>query len=145
MTITQRKRFTKNGFTLIEMMIAIAVLGLILGIVGPRVFGYWQRAKVAAAKTELDGINNAISNFQLDTLQYPRNLRDLLKRPADESISSKWQGPYLKKKEVPRDPWGNRYVYKLTSGKEDAYELYSYGPKGRGAPKSEWIRVTPKI
>lgn len=145
MTLTQNKQLNKDGFSIIEMIIVIAIIGAILGWIGPRVFGALQRAKVAGAKAELNTINSAIMKFHIDTNQYPSNLRDLIKRPADEAIASQWQGPYIQDKQVPVDKWNNRYVYKLTPGQEYPYELYSYGPKGRSAPKAEWISVKPTI
>ncbi len=143
MTITDKKKLAKEGFSLIEIMIVIGIIGIILGFVGPRIFGAMQRARIATAKTELNTINSKITQFNMDTGQYPKRLRDLVKRPAEPEIASQWQGPYLPKKEVPKDPWNSRYVYKLTPNKEIPYELYSYGPKKRGAPRAEWIRVTP--
>lgn len=79
--------------------------------------------------------------FNAHTGQYPARLNDLLKKPADEKIARKWEGPYLKAKEVPEDAWGSKYVYKLTPQAEHKYDLYSYGPNGKGSPKEEWISV----
>jgi general secretion pathway protein G len=142
MTLIHKRKIAQDGFTLIELMIAVAIIGILAAVVVPNFMGYLRRAKVSAAKTELKVLADSILNFNLDTGRYPARLNDLVKRPTEEDVASKWQGPYLKKKELPKDPWTNRYVYKLTPGQENPYELYSYGPNGRRAPKAEWIRAS---
>lgn len=135
------QRSAKDGFTLIEIMVAIAIVA-ILTVAVPNFMGYLQTAKKSKATTTLRTFDQAITLFNVQTGQYPQSLRDLIRRPSDEKIARKWQdGGYLKGKEVPEDPWGNSYRYRLTPGQEHPYELYSYGPKGKDAPKAEWFNV----
>jgi len=88
-------------------------------------------------------INEGIILYQTDTGSLPSTLKDLVVRPNDPEIASKWTkgGYFLGKKQMPKDPWGENYQYKLTPDGEKAYEVYSFGPDKRKAPKSEWIRV----
>lgn len=130
----------KNGFTLIEIMIAVAIVA-IMGVaawqVTTRVMARFNRSR---AKTTVVSLGNAITQFQLDTGQYPARLRDLVKRPEDAAIGQKWEGEYVKD-DLLQDPWGNQYQYQLTPGQEHPYELFSFGPNGRGSPKVEHISV----
>jgi general secretion pathway protein G len=136
------QRYSKDGFTLIEILIAVAIVLIMGAVVVPGFLGYMKRAKMTGAKSTLQGMKTAINQFNLDINQYPATLKDLIKRPSgDETVAKKWMGPYLDTKDIPADPWGARYQYKVTEGQEDPYELYSFGPKGRGAPKVEWISV----
>lgn len=133
----------KAGFTLFEIMIAIAIIGGILAILLPQIRNYLARAKTGTAKTELRVLQQGITLYREDIGRYPTRLRDLIKRPADPAIRAKWQegGYWGGKKEESEDPWSNRYQYKLTQGGRHPYELYSFGPKGRGAPREEHINV----
>jgi general secretion pathway protein G len=137
----KRNRDAQEGFTLIEVIVAIAIGAIFLGVVAPNVMKWWRSAKVSGAKSQLRAFESSIAAYNLDTNTSPETLRDLVQPPADELLRSKWQGPYLKKKEIPLDPWGAKYQYKPTPNAEHDYELYSYGPKGRSAPKAEWISV----
>ncbi len=135
-----RTHCAKSGFSLIEIMVAIAIIA-ILGV------GAWQigsramaRANKSKAKTTVEMLSTEIVNFNADTGQYPARLRDLVKRPEDE-IGKKWEGPYVPKEEMLVDPWGNPYRYQVTTGQAHPYELFSFGPNGREAPKVEHISV----
>lgn len=131
----------KHGFTLIEIMIAIVILGLLVGIGGYSVMNILKNAKVKTTKQTLKGIQQAINMFQVDTSTYPEKLTDLAKRPANEEVAANWgPAPYMDK-EPGNDAWNNKYVYKLTPEGENPYELYSYGPDGKKTPKNEWLNV----
>ncbi|MDP3889130.1 MAG: type II secretion system major pseudopilin GspG [bacterium] len=134
-------QFVREGFSLIELMIAITIMGILAAIIVPNFMSYLQKARISNTKATIRTFEQAITMYQADMAQYPTALRDLIKQPADEKAAKKWQGPYLKKKDVPQDPWGNKYQYRPTPEAENPYELYSYGPKGKGAPKQEWISV----
>jgi len=135
-------RDARRGFTLIEIMIGLMIIGLLMGFVIPQAYKMWEQAKTRSARQELQSIRFAIEQYQMDTGMYPGRLRDLIKRPTgDERIAVKWTGPYLAKKEVPRDPWGNAYSYRPTEGGKYPYELYSYGPQGKAGPKAERVDV----
>lgn len=119
------------GFTLIEIMIVVVILGVLISIVAPRLRGRTEKAKIAAAKTTIEGnLALALDLYELDNGTYPsseQGLEALRKKP---STASNWKGPYLKKK-VPADPWGNPYQYVCPGTRNsDDYDLYSYGPDG---------------
>lgn len=138
------KRTARAGFSLIEIMIAVAIMAVLAVLIVPNVLGRLKKAKVTSAETNLRAISAAITNFYADIGQYPTRLRDLVKKPTEEALAKKWADPYLqtaKGGEMRADPWGNQYQYKLTAGAQHPYELYSYGPNGKGAPKSEWISI----
>ncbi|MCA9770345.1 type II secretion system major pseudopilin GspG [Candidatus Dependentiae bacterium] len=140
--MTYMAKQAKNGFTLIEILIAVAIVLIMGAVVVPGFMGYMRRARLTSAKSTIGTLETAINQFNADTGKYPSNLKDLIKRPtSDEAVAKKWVSPYIKGNEVPADPWGNRYQYTVTPGAEHAYELYSFGPNGRGAPKIEWISV----
>jgi general secretion pathway protein G len=135
----------RSGFTMIELMIVIVIIGLLGGVLAPAVNNALKKARKGTTKTTLMNIKNGINRFQAELARYPSSLKDLIKRPksGDEKVTKKWDGPYYGEEgieEVPEDPWGNKFVYKLNQpGTKPPYQLYSYGPDGKGAPKEEWI------
>lgn len=135
-------RYARAGFSLMEIMIAVMILGIVAGLVGPRVFQALENAKKTTARTELKVFKDAITMYKSNTGSFPQKLADLTQRPKDERISKKWQGPYLEKEKIGEDPWGNKHSYKVNpEGSKRPYELFSYGPNGKGSPKEEWISV----
>ena len=135
---------TQKGFTLIELMIAITILAILADVGIPAFMAYQERARVSATKSNMSLFKNAIMLYQGDTGQYPKKLQDLIKAPRDdERVAKKWGGPYIEAKnsEALEDGWSNRFQYKVTPGSKYAYELFSYGPNGKGAPKTEHISV----
>ena len=117
------------GFTLIEMLVVITIIGLIMGLVGPRVLNYLAESKVKTAKIQIESLSAAIDLYYLDNGHYPAasdGLDALVRRPAGDSS---WNGPYLKTTTTPADPWGHPYVYK-TPAEHAPYEIASYGPSG---------------
>lgn len=128
-----------EGFSLIEILVALAIVGLIAAIAVPAYMRYLAGAKVKKARIELKSIKNQIDIYQIDTNQYPTRLDDLIKAPAGVEG---WGGPYFEKKQIPLDPWGNKYQYRLTpeSG-ENPYELYSYGPDKKKGPKIDAWKI----
>lgn len=136
-------RTARAGYTLFEVIIVFVVIGGLMAVMIPAINAYLKRSRENTAKMELRQIQQGIILFKSDTSKYPAKLRDLVKRPADPLIKSKWSsaGYMGGKTEEPEDPWGERYQYKLTQGGKQPYELYSFGPDGRGAPKDEWIRA----
>ena len=135
-------RSARSGFSLIEIMVAIAIIALMAAVVAPAVMRYFQGAKRSAALGSLRGFKQAISVYELQTGQLPETLKDLVRRPSNETVAANWQdGGYLTTKDIPKDPWTNNYQYRPTPEGEHPYDLYSYGPKGKGAPRAEWINV----
>jgi general secretion pathway protein G len=118
------------GFSLIELLIVLAIIGLIVGLAGPRVLGYLETSKAKSARIQIDNFGKALDLFYLDAGRYPttaEGLEALVDKPA---ASANWAGPYLKVQKVPADPWGARYSYRAP-GEHGRYDLYSYGADGR--------------
>lgn len=122
-----------RGFTLIELMVVIIVLGLLAGLVAPRIIGRVSEAKSATARTQIELLSVALDNYRLDTGGYPTNdqgLAALEAKPVSEPVPANWRGPYLRKG-VPADPWNRPYVYR-SPGTESGrgYDLLSLGADG---------------
>jgi general secretion pathway protein G len=125
----QTARHGEQGFTLIEILVVITIIGLIMGLVGPRVLNYLSEAKSKAAKIQIESFASALDLYFLDTGRYPttsEGLTALVQRPGN---TLPWNGPYLKGGLVPSDPWGNPYVYRMP-GQHGTYDLISYGSDG---------------
>lgn len=140
MVYTERRK-VRAGFTLIEIMIAITVIGVLGAILVPSLYYYVTKSKRTSTEANLRAVQTSIDQFYLDTNDYPGKPRDLIKKPADEKLAKRWQGPYLKSNETPTDGWGNTLYYKKPGEKGHPYELSSYGEHGKGSPKNEWISV----
>jgi general secretion pathway protein G len=122
-------RESSAGFTLLELLVVVVIIGLLAGFVAPRYFGQVGKSELAVAKAQIDALEKALDQYRLDIGSYPNNefgLRALVERPADQP---KWAGPYLRKA-VPLDPWGKPYVYKVPGEKGD-FDLASYGKDGQ--------------
>ena len=117
------------GFTLLELLVVMVIIGLLVGYVGPKYFAQLGKSEVKAAKQQIAGLGKALDIYRLDTGHYPpqdMGLQALEKAPANET---KWKGPYIEKA-VPLDPWGQAYVYKIP-GERAEYDLISYGKDGK--------------
>ncbi len=120
------------GFTLVEMLVVLAIIGLLVGLVAPRVFGQLAEAKVRTAHIQIESFKNALDLFYLDAGRYPttqEGLQALNTRPAN--VQS-WGGPYVKGTTVPRDPWNNPYNYRAPGQSGRPYDITSNGPGGKG-------------
>jgi general secretion pathway protein G len=118
-----------TGFTLLELLVVVAIIGLLVGYVAPRYFGQVGKSEIATAKAQIDALEKALEQYRLDTGRYPSTelgLAALVARPASEP---KWNGPYLKKA-VPSDPWGKPYAYRQPGEKGGDFDLVSYGKDG---------------
>jgi general secretion pathway protein G len=120
----------RGGFTLVEMLVVLAILGLVVGLVGPRVLNYLSDSKVKTAQIQMENLASALDLYYLDAGRYPtteEGLGALVRRPAN---AGPWNGPYLKTTGVPKDPWGRDYLYRAP-GQNAPYDVGSLGPEGK--------------
>lgn len=130
----------QKGFTLIELMVVVIILGLLASLVLPRIMGQEDKARVNAAKTQIRSLEGALHDFKLDNGFYPttdQGLEALIKKPESGRIPNKWRdGGYLQPARVPKDPWGKEFVYMSPGGEVRDFEIISYGadnePGGEG-------------
>jgi len=137
---SRRNPCRSSGFTLLELLVVMLIIGLLAGYVAPRYFAQIGKSEVKAAKAQIDALEKALDQYRLDVGHYPsteQGLAALMARPADES---KWQGPYLKKA-VPMDPWGHPYQYKAP-GEHGEFDLLSFGKDGQPGGSDENADIT---
>lgn len=134
-------KYARAGFTLAEILIAIVIVAIMAMIAIPAYNKYQERAQKTSTIATLKNIRLAIQSFNSDTGQYPEVLQDLIKKPLNEELAKDWNGPYLEGKDIPKDGWKHPFQYQVTAGGEHEFELYSYGPKGKTAARTEWISV----
>ena len=129
-----------RGFTLLELLVVMVIIGLLAGYVGPKFFGQIGKSEVKAARAQIDALQKALDQYRLDVGHYPsteQGLAALLAKPADEP---KWAGPYLSK-DLPKDPWGHDYQYR-SPGEHGDYDLLSFGKDGRPGGEGEDADIT---
>ena len=130
-TLNRPGRALERGFTLIEIMVVVIILGILAAIIAPNVIGRVDDAQIAAAKADLRGIRNALDFYRLDNFEYPtseQGLQALVTKPNDPNIRNWKTGGYLDR--MPKDPWGREYQY-LNPGQNDEIDVYTYGRDGR--------------
>ncbi|NDV27656.1 type II secretion system major pseudopilin GspG [Desulfovibrio sp. JC010] len=135
----------KNGFTLIEMLVVIVIIGVLAAIVAPRFFGKTDEAKVAAAKAQIEDFSMALQSYQLDTGNFPstqQGLEALVKKPSTAPVPENWHGPYMSKNAIPKDPWNNAYVYTSPGKHSPDFDLLSYGKDGKAGGSGENADIT---
>lgn len=135
-SLSTHKNKKSSGFTLLELLVVLVIIGLLAGIVGPRLFKNVGKSEITTARAQIDALSKALDQFRLDVGHYPApqdGLAVLTNKPAGEA---NWNGPYLKKA-APLDPWGMPYQYKFPGEHNaDDYDLYSFGPdKSPGGEK----------
>jgi len=124
-----RARCRLGGFTLLELLVVMSIIGLLAGYVGPKFFAHIGRSEVKAVRAQIDGLEKALDQYRIDLGRYPsteEGLQALMTAPAE---ASRWAGPYLKKA-LPNDPWGKPYQY-VQPGEHGEFDLYSFGRDGQ--------------
>jgi len=120
----------EHGFTLVEMLVVIAIIGLIMGLIGPRVLNYLSESKVKAAKIQMQSFASALDLFNLDAGRYPSTSEGLDALVHRTPGVAAWNGPYLKGGNVPMDPWNHAYIYRAP-GEHGAFDIISLGADGQ--------------
>ncbi len=138
--VTRQQSICQRGFTLLELLVVMVIIGLLVGYVGPRYFAQLGKSEIKTARAQINALEKALDVYRLDNGHYPSadlGLAALTTKPSNEA---RWAGPYLAKA-VPLDPWGNAYVYKIP-GEHGEFDLLSYGKDGKpgGSGEDEDIR-----
>lgn len=121
----------KAGFTMIEVLLVVAIIGILAAIAVPRLGGRMEASQISATKSAISSIGSALDLYELDNGKYPSSLQDLIKQPGS---ASSWKGPYLKKG-LPKDPWGNAFIYQSPG----AHNTYGYDLSSKGPDDGEAI------
>lgn len=138
---SRRPLDSQRGFTLIELLVVLAILGMLAALVGPQVLNQLGGAKSKSAGIQIRDFEQALELYKLDVGRFPRTNEGLEALVSQPGGAKGWNGPYLKKDEVPEDPWGNEYVYR-SPGQSGAMDIISYGADGRPGGTGEDADVT---
>ncbi len=130
-----------RGFTLLELLVVMVIIGLLAGFVAPRYFAQVGKSQVKLARAQIDALDKALDEFRLDVGRYPTSEEGLQALVTAPSGEDRWAGPYLKKG-VPADPWGRAYVYQQPGTHGGDFDLLSYGKDGRAGGSGEDADVT---
>jgi general secretion pathway protein G len=128
------------GFTLLELLVVMVIIGLLVGYVGPKYFAQVGKSEIKAARAQINALEKALDQYRLDTGHYPTTEQGLAALFAKPSGETRWEGPYLKKA-VPLDPWGKPYQYK-SPGEHSEIDLYSFGKDGLPGGTDEMADIT---
>lgn len=128
------------AFTLLELLVVVAIIGLLAGYVGPKYFGQLGKAEVKAARAQLDALEKALDQYRLDVGRYPSTEQGLIALVTQPAGTAKWAGPYLKKG-LPVDPWDKPYLYKYP-GEHGELDVFSYGRDGTPGGTGEDADIT---
>jgi general secretion pathway protein G len=137
MTVPKRagKAAAARGFTLLELLVVMVIIGLLAGIVAPQYFAQIGKSNAKVARAQIESFGQALDQYRLDVGQYPSSEQGLLALRSAPQQVARWQGPYLKR-DVPEDPWGRAYVYKRP-GQHGEYDLVSLGADGQPGGEGE--------
>jgi general secretion pathway protein G len=137
-------RHGELGFTLVEILVVLAIIGLVVGLVGPKVLNYLSESKTKAAKIQIESFTSALDLYFLDVGRYPTSSEGLTALVRNSGSTATWNGPYLKNGNVPLDPWGNAYAYR-SPGQQGPYEIVSFGSDGREGGSGAAADVTSVV
>ncbi len=130
---TEVSSITEKGFTLIELLVVLVIIGILAAYVGPRIMGHPEEAKRTMAAAQISALETALEVYRLDNGTYPsteQGMQALVEPPSVGKLPPKWRvGGYMKKGKVPKDPWGNEYIY-LSPGSHSDFDISSYGADG---------------
>ncbi|MDQ1813300.1 type II secretion system major pseudopilin GspG [Massilia sp. CCM 9210] len=129
------------GFTLLELLVVIVIIGLLAAFVAPKYFGQIGKSKTQMARAQIEALDKAIDQYRLDTGTYPTTAQGLVALSAQPAGEANWRGPYLKKG-IPMDPWGKPYIYTSPGADEREFDLASYGNDGATGGSNEDADVT---
>jgi general secretion pathway protein G len=135
-----RLRAGAAGFTLIELMVVVVILGLLAGLVAPRYLGQGGKSNIEKAREHIESLGKALEQYRLDVGTYPNTDQGLQALEVRPDGIDRWQGPYVQR-QVPPDPWGHSYHYKAP-GEHADYDLYSYGADDKPGGKGENVDIT---
>ena len=139
-SISRLSLLRQQGFTLLELLVVMVIIGLLAGYVGPKYFAQIGKSEIKATRAQIDALEKALDQYRLDVGRYPsteQGLNALMKQPAGEA---RWQGPYLRK-DVPLDPWGTAYQYRQP-GEHGEFDLFSFGKDGKAGGDGEAADIT---
>ncbi len=122
------RRLRRHSFTLIEIMIVVVIIAMLAALVGPNIAKSFDKAKVSTTKSQAVNLKDAVQRYAMDISSYPNSLQDLISNPGVD----KWDGPYIEAKSVPKDGWGNEFIYTVPGSDNMAFDIISYG--GDSAP-----------
>lgn len=140
MLLYRQQKIRIRGFTLLELLVVMVIIGLLAAYVGPKYFSQVGKSEIKMAQAQIDALEKALHQYRLDVGNYPateQGLTALVTRPGNEA---RWQGPYLSKL-PPADPWGRPYAYKYP-GERSEFDLFSYGKDGQPGGEGEAADIT---
>jgi general secretion pathway protein G len=146
---TQTFRQSAQGFTLLEMLVVLAIVGLLVALVGPRLLGRLDDSKITTTETQIRMLRTSLDTLRLDIGRYPttqEGLQLLVAAPSEPELRAKWRGPYLDG-DLPKDAWGHPYTYTYSGAGHPPFALYSYGPEGKPSTDgaaSKQIGILPR-
>ncbi len=135
-------RRAKGGFTLVEILVVMVILGMLFGLVGPRVIDYLSRAKSDVTRIQLENIATALDLYRLDVGRYPSQEEGLEALVASPAGVDRWSGPYLKDRALPLDPWDRDYIYAIPGNHDGTFDLSSLGSDGAEGGDEEAADIT---